>query len=57
MIGEAKACAGCQTYTALREKAKQDGNYSTAAEYELLRRRHPSHDVSDGTAAQWGVPA
>ncbi|MGY0061126.1 hypothetical protein ACWY4P_32055 [Streptomyces sp. LZ34] len=56
MTGGTRACAGCQKYTALREKAKQDGNYSAAADYELLRRCHSSHDVPDGTA-RWGVPA
>ncbi|MFI1331316.1 hypothetical protein ACH4U7_14475 [Streptomyces sp. NPDC020845] len=48
-------CAKCGEYTALREKAKQDGDYGQATAYEILRRRHPSHETSSRTA-RWGVP-
>ncbi|MER7790225.1 hypothetical protein [Streptomyces sp. NPDC097640] len=49
-------CAKCKEYTALREKAKQDGDYDKAATYETLRRRHPSHEMPSRTA-RWGLPA
>ncbi|MGR3932595.1 hypothetical protein [Streptomyces sp. BRA346] len=49
-------CAGCRKYTALRDEAKQAGNYRAAADDELLRRRHPSHE-DPGAAARWGLPA
>lgn len=51
-----KTCEGCRKYAALRDEAKQAGNYRAAADYELLRRRHPSHD-DPGTAVRWGLPA
>ncbi|MGW3564331.1 hypothetical protein ACWDSL_10620 [Streptomyces sp. NPDC000941] len=56
MTDETRACAKCRAYTALREKAKQDGDYGKATTYEILRRRHPSHAQPE-RAAQWGVPA
>ncbi len=51
-----RGCAKCEEYTALREKAKQDGDYGKATTYEILRRRHPSHETPSRTA-RWGLPA
>ncbi|MES4901759.1 MULTISPECIES: hypothetical protein [unclassified Streptomyces] len=56
MINATRACAKCQLYKALREKAKQEGDYDRAGDYEALRRRHPSHTQPDRTA-RWGLPA
>ena len=42
---EPDACHLCRHYEALREQAKQDGDYSKATDYEVLRRRHPAHTV------------
>lgn len=38
-------CPTCRHYQALREQAKQTGDYSKATDYEVLRRRHPTHTV------------
>ncbi|MFF7653625.1 hypothetical protein ACFZCY_28010 [Streptomyces sp. NPDC007983] len=38
-------CPLCRQYEALREQAKQAGDYSKATDYEVLRRRHPAHTV------------
>ncbi|MES4905742.1 MULTISPECIES: hypothetical protein [unclassified Streptomyces] len=38
-------CPTCRHYAALREQAKQAGDYSKATDYEVLRRRHPTHAV------------
>jgi hypothetical protein len=56
MTGATQVCAKCRQYTALREKAKQEGDYDRAGDYETLRRRHPSH-AQPGETARWGVPA
>ncbi|MEU0838450.1 hypothetical protein ABZ370_03125 [Streptomyces sp. NPDC005962] len=56
MSDDTPTCAGCQKYAALRETAKQAGNYQAAADYELLRRQHPTHEVPRA-AARWGLPA
>ncbi|MFI0780090.1 hypothetical protein [Streptomyces sp. NPDC021212] len=56
MTEETPPCAECQKYTALREKAKRSGDYRAAADYELLRRQHPSHEAPSVTA-RWGLPA
>ena len=50
-------CARCEKYTALREAAKQAGNYRAAADDELLRRQHPSHEAPSVMTARWGLPA
>ncbi|MFD7507187.1 hypothetical protein [Streptomyces sp. NPDC059850] len=42
---EPDGCALCRHYEALREQATQDGDYSRATDYEVLRRRHPDHTV------------
>ncbi|NUS82859.1 MAG: hypothetical protein HOY75_08915 [Streptomyces sp.] len=55
MTVEARGCAKCREYIALREKAKQDGDYGQATAYEILRRRHPSHETP-GRTARWGLP-
>ncbi|WP_199844229.1 hypothetical protein [Streptomyces sp. RTd22] len=49
-------CARCKKHTELREAAKQAGNYRAAADHELLRRQHPSHEMPSVTA-RWGLPA
>ena len=56
MTEGAPPCARCEKYTELREAAKQAGNYRAAADYELLRRQHPSHEAPSVTA-RWGLPA
>ncbi|ADI08676.1 hypothetical protein SBI_05556 [Streptomyces bingchenggensis BCW-1] len=56
MTAATRACGKCQEYTALREKAKQEGDYDRAGGYEALRRRHPSHAQPSPTA-RWGLPA
>ncbi|MGW3569560.1 hypothetical protein ACWDSL_37830 [Streptomyces sp. NPDC000941] len=56
MTGETRPCAKCLLYKALREKAKQEGDYGRAGDYEALRRRHPTHAQPDRTA-RWGLPA
>ncbi|MDX3231092.1 hypothetical protein [Streptomyces sp. ME19-01-6] len=38
-------CPTCRHYRALREQAKQAGDYSKATDYEVLRRRHPTHAI------------
>ncbi|WP_413103391.1 hypothetical protein [Streptomyces sp. Inha503] len=38
-------CPTCRHYAALREQAKQARDYSKATDYEVLRRRYPSHTV------------
>ncbi|MDX3227036.1 hypothetical protein [Streptomyces sp. ME19-01-6] len=56
MTAGTQVCVKCKEYTALREKAKQDGDFGKATTYEILRRRHPSH-VIPSRMARWGVPA
>ncbi|MGR3938816.1 hypothetical protein [Streptomyces sp. BRA346] len=48
-------CAEYQKYTELREQARQAGDYRAAADYELLRRRHPTHEAPHAMAC-WGLP-
>ncbi|KAK1180827.1 hypothetical protein B7755_023380 [Streptomyces sp. NBS 14/10] len=55
MTAGTRVCGKCMGYTALREKAKQDGDYGQATAYEILRRRHPSHETP-GRTARWGLP-
>ncbi|MGW3566045.1 hypothetical protein ACWDSL_19585 [Streptomyces sp. NPDC000941] len=55
MTAGTQDCAKCGEYIALREKAKQDGDYGKATTYEILRRRHPSHETP-GRTARWGLP-
>jgi hypothetical protein len=38
-------CPKCRHYKLLREQAKQAGDYSKATDYEVLRRRHPTHAI------------
>lgn len=38
-------CPLCRHYEALRQQAEQDGDYSKATDYEVIRRRHPAHTV------------
>lgn len=57
MTEETPPCAECAKYTELREAAKQAGDYRAAADYELLRRRHPFHAVPSVMTARWGLPA
>ncbi|MGW3562359.1 hypothetical protein ACWDSL_00375 [Streptomyces sp. NPDC000941] len=38
-------CPTCHHFRTLREQAKQAGDYSKATDYEVLRRRHPTHTV------------
>ncbi|MEU5104052.1 MULTISPECIES: hypothetical protein [unclassified Streptomyces] len=56
MTAGTQSCAKCEKYTALREKAKRDGDYDKATTYEILRRRHPSHEMPSRTA-RWGLPS
>ncbi|MFD7507649.1 hypothetical protein [Streptomyces sp. NPDC059850] len=55
MTEESPPCAECQRCAELREQARQARNYRVAADYELLRRRHPTHEAPHAMA-RWGLP-
>jgi len=55
MTDDTLSCSECQKYTELREQARQTRNYRVAADYELLRRRHPTHEAPHAMA-RWGLP-
>ncbi|MGP4002943.1 hypothetical protein [Streptomyces sp. 8N706] len=38
-------CPECRRYEILREQARRTGDFSRATDYEVLRRRHPTHTV------------